>query len=80
MSLSSLTKISIQENFKVDARNEFHYDIFILSTMPWLYICWKNYLHVTYKRFDTDEKRLANIPENVTPATWTALINYFSSD
>lgn len=49
-------------------------------TMQRLYRGWRNRLHDLYKKFRTDEERLANIPEDVTPEDWKYMMAHFSSD
>ncbi|XP_073116456.1 uncharacterized protein [Elaeis guineensis] len=73
--------LQVKEKFKMeDDRNEYRLCIFVLATMQRLYRGWRNHLHDLYKKFRTDEKRLANIPEDVTSEDWKYMMAYFSSD
>ncbi|XP_073107436.1 uncharacterized protein [Elaeis guineensis] len=63
-----------------DDRNEYRLCAFVLAPMQRLYRGWRNRLHDLYKKFRTDEERLANIPEDVTPEDWKYMMAYFSSD
>lgn len=62
-----------------DPHNEFRFDAFLLSTMQRLYRCWKNRLHMIYKKYNNDEERMTNIPDDVTPEAWKKLMDHFSS-
>lgn len=69
----------VKEKFMADPHNEFRFDAFLLSTMQRLYRCWKNRLHMIYIKYNNDEERMTNIPDDVTPKAWKKLMDHFSS-
>ena len=55
-------------------------EAFALATMQRLYRTWRGRLSDVYKKFQTNEERLANQPEDVTTEDWKYLIDYFGGE
>jgi hypothetical protein len=52
----------------------------ILKIAKERYRGWRSTLHSTYKAYNTDAARMANVPEDLQPEEWEWLINYFSTN
>ena len=64
----------------MEGPNEWWLEAFAMTTMQWLYRVWRNQLHNTYKKFETNEERLENLLKEVNIDDWKHLINYFSDE
>ncbi|CAI0464260.1 unnamed protein product, partial [Linum tenue] len=40
---------------------------------------WKSRLRTDYKKFDTDEEQMQNIPEGLTTENWEKMLQVFAS-
>nr|XP_051206469.1 uncharacterized protein LOC127321473 [Lolium perenne] len=52
----------------------------ILKIAKERYRGWRSTLHSTYKAYNTDAARMANVPEDLQPEEWEWLINYFGTN
>ncbi|KAF5744017.1 hypothetical protein HS088_TW08G00605 [Tripterygium wilfordii] len=78
--IGELMWTQVKEKFIVAEGKQYKFQAFVIDTMRRLYRIWKHRLHDTYKRFQTDEERLENVPSDVKSEDWKLLIEYFRSE
>ncbi|XP_038698633.1 uncharacterized protein LOC119996164 [Tripterygium wilfordii] len=78
--IGELMWTQVKEKFMVAEGKQYKFQAFVIDTMRRLYRIWKHRLHEMYKRFETDEERLENVPSDVKSEDWKLLIEYFSSE
>ena len=71
----------LQDKFEpADEISEEKFHIAISIILQKAFKNWKNNLHSHYKKYETDEDRLADPPQTISFEDWEWLLIYFKSD